>query len=64
MLQDFVPRPSNVHRSLLVALSLSAGAGWGSYAIVRRTSAAVEHQLRDQVTSLQTAQTRLVAEQT
>jgi flagellar hook-basal body complex protein FliE len=47
-----------------MALSLSATAGWGSYAIVRHTSAAVEHQLRDQVTSLQTAQTQLVAEQT
>jgi hypothetical protein len=64
MFQDFVPRLSNVHRSLLAALSLSAAAGWGSYAIVRHTSAAVEHQLRDQVTSLQAAQTQLVAEQT
>jgi hypothetical protein len=64
MFQDFVPRLSNVHRSLIVALSLSAAAGWGSYAIVRHTSAAVEHQLRDQVTSLQAAQTQLVAEQT
>ena len=64
MFQDFVPRPSNLHRSLLVALSLSAAAGWGSYATVRHTSAAVEHQLRDQVTSLQTAQTQLVAERT
>jgi hypothetical protein len=64
MFQDFVPRLSNVHRSLLVALSLSAAAGWGSFAIVRHTSAAVEHQLRDQVTSLQATQTQLVAEQT
>jgi hypothetical protein len=64
MFQDFVPRLSNVHRSLLVALSLSAAAGWASYAIVRHTSAAVEHRLRDQVTSLQAAQTQLVAEQT
>jgi hypothetical protein len=64
MFQDFVPRLSNVHRSLIVALSLSAAAGWGSYAIVRHTAAAVEHQLRDQVTSLQAAQTQLVAEQT
>ncbi|QRM34113.1 hypothetical protein [Microvirga sp. VF16] len=63
MVQDFVPRLSNVHRCLLVALSLSAAAGWGSYAIVRHTSAAVEHQLRDQTTSLQAAQTQLVAEQ-
>jgi hypothetical protein len=64
MFQDFVPRLSNVHRSLLVALSLSAAAGWASYAIVRHPSAAVEHRLRDQVTSLQAAQTQLVAEQT
>src|SRR5215213_7299471 len=64
MFQASAPRLLNVHRSLTLALSLSAAAGWGSFAIVRHTSAAVEHQLRDQVTSLQATQTQLVAEQT
>jgi hypothetical protein len=64
MFQESASRLSNVHRGLIVALSLSAAAGWASFAIVRHTSAAVEHQLRDQVTSLQATQTQLVAEQT
>jgi hypothetical protein len=64
MFQESAPRVLNVHRSLTLALSLSAAAGWSSFAIVRHTSAAVEHQIRDQVTSLQATQTQLVAEQT
>jgi hypothetical protein len=64
MFQEFAPRLSNVHRGLIVALSLSAAAGWSSFAISRHTSAEVEHQLREQAASLQTIQTQLLAEPT
>ncbi|EIM31192.1 hypothetical protein [Microvirga lotononidis] len=64
MFQESAPRLLNAHRGLILALSLSAAAGWTSFAIVGHTSAAVEHQFRDQVTSLQATQTQLVAEQT
>ena len=64
MLQGSAPRLLNPHRSLILALSLSAAAGWSSFAIVRHTSATVGHQLQDQVASLQATQTQLVAEQT
>ncbi|WP_210161069.1 hypothetical protein, partial [Microvirga lotononidis] len=62
--QESAPRLLNAHRGLILALSLSAAAGWTSFAIVRHTSATVEHQFRDQVTSLRATQTELVAEQT
>jgi hypothetical protein len=64
MFQESAPRLLNVHRSLILVLSLSAAAGWSSFAIVKHTSAAVAHLLRDQVASLQATQTQLVAEQT
>jgi predicted secreted protein len=64
MFQESAPRLWNVHRGLILALSLSAAAGWSSFAISRHSSAEVEHQLRDQAASLQTTQTQLLAEQT
>jgi cell division protein FtsB len=63
MFQESAPRLLNVHRGLILTLSLSAAAGWSSFAIVRHTSVAVKHQLQDQVASLQATQTQLVAEQ-
>ena len=64
MFQESASRLSNVHRGLILALSLSAAAGWSSFAISRHSSAEVEHQLRDQAARLQTIQTQLLAEQT
>jgi cell division protein FtsB len=63
MFQESAPRLLNVHRGLILALSLSAAAGWSSFATVRHTSVAVKHQLQDQVASLQATQPQLVAEQ-
>lgn len=64
MFQESALRLLNVHCSLLLALSLSAAAGWGSFALARHTSTEMEHQLRDQAASLQTSQTQLAAERT
>ncbi|WP_262271934.1 hypothetical protein [Microvirga yunnanensis] len=63
MFQESAPRLLNAHRGLILALSLSAAAGWSSFAIVRHTSATIGRQLQDQVASLQVTQTQLVAEQ-
>jgi cell division protein FtsB len=63
MFQESAPCLLNVHRGLILALSLSAAAGWSSFAIARHTSVAVKHQLQDQVASLQATQPQLIAEQ-
>ncbi|KLK90645.1 hypothetical protein AA309_24515 [Microvirga vignae] len=57
-------RFANVHRGLILGLSLSAVAGWGSFAVARHSSTEVERQLRDQIASLQQKQAQLLAERT
>jgi hypothetical protein len=64
MFQVSAPRLSNVHRGLLLGLSLSAAAGWGCFAVSRHSSGEVERKLSDQVASLQERQTQLLAERT
>jgi len=64
MFQVSAPRLANVHRGLVLCLSLSAAAGWGSFAVARHSSAEVERQLRDQVASLQETQRQLLVERT
>lgn len=62
MFQKFALRLSNGHRGLILALSLSAAAGWVSFAISRHSLAEMEHQLRNQVEGLQAARSHLLAE--
>lgn len=62
MFQVSAPRLSNVHRGLLLGLSLSAAAGWGCFAVSRHSSGEMERKLSDQVASLQERQTQLLAE--
>jgi hypothetical protein len=62
MFQVSALRLANVHRGLILCLSLSAAAGWGSFAVARHSSDEVERQLRDQVASLQETQRQLLAE--
>lgn len=62
MFQVSALRRANVHRGLILGLSLSAAAGWGSFAVARHSSAEVERQLRDQVASLQENRAQLLAE--
>ena len=64
MSHESVPRLSNAHRSLILGLSLSAAAGWGSFALSKHASVAMERQFRDQITSLQPIRSQLLTEQT
>jgi hypothetical protein len=50
-------------RVLVVALSLSAAAGWGSFAVSSQSATEMERQLRGELGSLQEAQGKLLAEQ-
>ena len=64
MFQASAPRLSNVHRGLILALSLSAAAGWASFALSKHSSAEMERQLHHQVASLQATRSQLLAEST
>jgi hypothetical protein len=64
MFQESASRLSNVHRGLIVALSLSAAAGWASFALSRHASAEMDRPLRNQVAGLQATQSQLLAERT
>lgn len=64
MFQESAPRLSNAHRGLILALSLSAAAGWTSFALSRHSSAEMERQFRSQVAGLQASQSQLLAERT
>jgi hypothetical protein len=64
MFQAPVQPLSNVHRALILGLSLSAAAGWGSFVVSKYSSAGVQHQLRSQLAGLQEAQTQLLSERT
>jgi hypothetical protein len=62
MIQECVPRLSNLHRAIILGLGLSAVSGWGLLAVSSQSSAEVERQLRGQVSSLQEIQTQLLSE--
>jgi hypothetical protein len=64
MFQESASRLSNVHRGLIVALSLSAAAGWASFALSRHASVEMDRQLRSQVAGVQATQSQLLAERT
>ncbi|MPR11210.1 hypothetical protein [Microvirga tunisiensis] len=64
MFRESASRLSNVHRGLIVALSLSAAAGWASFALSRHASVEMDRQLRNQVAGVQATQSQLLAERT
>jgi hypothetical protein len=64
MFRDFAPQLLNAKHGLVVCLSLTAAAGWGSFAVSSQSSTEMERQLRLQVTSLQETQTQLLSERT
>jgi DNA-directed RNA polymerase beta subunit len=64
MFQRSAPRLWNVNCGLIMALSLSAAAGWASFALSRHSSAEMERQLRAQVADLQATGSQLLAERT
>jgi hypothetical protein len=63
MFRERATRLFNAHRILVLTLSLSAAAGWASFAVSSQSSAEVQDQLRREVTNLQDAQARLLSEQ-
>jgi hypothetical protein len=64
MFREFAPQLFNAKRGLVLCLSLTAAAGWGSFAVSSQSSTEMEHQLHRQVTSLQDTQTQLLSERT
>jgi hypothetical protein len=62
MFQESAPRLSNVHRGFILALSLSAAAGWASFALSKHSSAEMERQARNQVASLQASRSQPLGE--
>ena len=62
MFRELALRMLNVHRLLVLALSLSAAAGWGSFAVSSQSSAEVHGQLRRELAILQEAQTKVLSE--
>lgn len=64
MFRESAPRLLNVRQGLILALSLSAAAGWASFALSRHSSAEMERQLRSQVAGLQATGSQLLAERT
>jgi cell division protein FtsB len=54
-------RQVNLYRNLALALSFLALVGWGT-AYFARASAAVQHQLREEVAQLKASQDQLLAE--
>jgi hypothetical protein len=62
MFRESAPRLLNVRQGLILALSLSAAAGWASFALSRHLSAEMERQLRNQVADLQATGGQLLAE--
>jgi hypothetical protein len=63
MFRERATRLFDVHRILVLTLSLSAAAGWVSFAVSSQSSAEMQDQLRLKVTNLQDAQARLLSEQ-
>ena len=63
MFRELVTRVLSIHRVLVLTLSLSAAAGWVSFAVSSQSSAKLEGQLQREVASLQDAQAKLLSEQ-
>ena len=64
MFRELAPKLFNAKHGLVLCLSLTAAAGWGSFAVSRQSSTEMERQLRRQETSLQDTQTQLLSERT
>jgi hypothetical protein len=62
MFRERVTRLLSVHRVLVVMLSLSAAAGWGSLAVSSQSATETERQLRGELAGLQDAQAKLLSE--
>ena len=62
MFQERAIRILTARCVLFGALSLSAAAGWGSFAVSSQSATAMEHQLRGEMASLQEAQGKLLSE--
>jgi hypothetical protein len=63
MFRELVTRGLTVYRLLVLALSLSATAGWGSFGVSSQSATEAERQLRRELGSLQEAQAKLLSEQ-
>src|ERR671913_2304081 len=64
MFREFAPRLFTAKHGLVLCLSLTAPAGWASFAVSSQSSTEMERQLRRQETSLQDTQTQLLSERT
>jgi hypothetical protein len=62
MFRERATRLLNVHRILVLTLSLSAAAGWAAFAVSKQSSTKLEGQLRSELVSLQDAQDKLLSE--
>jgi len=64
MFRELAPKLFNAKHGLVLCLSLTAAAGWASFAVSSQSSTEMERQLRRQETSLQVTQTQLLSERT
>ena len=64
MFRELAPKLFNAKHGLVLCLSLTAAAGWASFAVSSQSSTEMERQLRRQETSLQDTQTQLLSERT
>ena len=64
MFRELAPKLFNAKHGLVLCLSLTAAAGWGSFAVSSLSSTEMERQLRRQETSLQDTQIQLLSERT
>jgi hypothetical protein len=62
MLHERAIQILTVRRILVVALSLSAAAGWGSFAVSSQSAKEMERQLRGELGSVEEAQGKLLSE--
>jgi hypothetical protein len=62
MFRERATRLLSVHRILVLTLSLSAAAGWVSFAVSNQSSTKLEDQLRRELASLQDGQAKLLSE--
>jgi septal ring factor EnvC (AmiA/AmiB activator) len=64
LFRELAPKLFNAKHGLVLCLSLTAAAGWASFAVSSQSSTEMERQLRRQETSLQDTQTQLLSERT
>ena len=62
MFRECVTRLLSVHRILVLTLSLSAAAGWVSFAVSNQSSTKLEGELRRELAGLQDVQAKLLSE--